>query len=88
MYLYNVCEEEAKNNSFKLPCLKRKLERVSMYTKDKDRKIHNPENMLSSPGKKKPRLTVVVRFKFDFSVIRQTIEKFYLELKQVCIFNY
>ena len=58
------------------------------HIEDKDRKTHNPENMLSSPGKKKPRLTVVDRFKFDFSVIRQTIEKFYLELKQVCIFNY
>lgn len=29
--VYNVCDEESKNNSFNLP-LKRKLERVSMYT--------------------------------------------------------
>lgn len=62
--VYNVCDEESINNNFKLP-LKRKLERVAMYTgvsvtvvkkihkEDVERKENIPEKLLSSPGKKK-----------------------------------
>lgn len=93
--VYNVCDEESINNNFKLP-LKRKLERVAMYTgvsvtvvkkihkEDVERKENIPEKLLSSPGKKRSRPSAVQNIDdFDFSIIRRIIEKFYLELKVV-----
>lgn len=93
--VYNVCTEEARANNFNLP-LKRKLERVAMYTgvsvsavrrihrEDEERNRSNPDQLLSSPGKKRSRLSAVDEIEdFDFSIIRRLIEKFYLELKIV-----
>ena len=93
--VYNVCGEESKQNCFKLP-LKRKLERVAMYTgvsisavrkihnEDEERKENNPDQLLSSPGKKRTRLSAVENMdNFDFGIVRRTIENFYLELKSV-----
>nr|CAH7723878.1 unnamed protein product [Callosobruchus chinensis] len=65
--LYRVCDQEATDNSLKLP-LKRKLDRVSLYTgvgistvkrihkEDQERLENNPNAMLSSPGKKRARI--------------------------------
>lgn len=93
--VYTVCDEEARNNAFKLP-LSRKLDRVALYTgasvssikkihkEDEERRRNNPEQLLSSPGKKRPRLRIVDKVDdADFSIIRRTIEKFYLELRVV-----
>lgn len=93
--VYNVCAEEARTNTFNLP-LKRKMERVSMYTgvslrtvrtihkEDEERNRNNPDQLLSSPGKKRSRRSAVDTIDdFDFNIIRRLIEKFYLELKIV-----
>lgn len=93
--VYRACGEESQNNAFKLP-LKRKLERVAMYTgvsvgavkkihkEDVERKENNPDHLLSSPGKKRARLSAVEKIEnFDFGIVRRTVEKFYLELKVV-----
>lgn len=93
--VYSVCEEEANNDAVKIP-LKRKLDRVALYTgasKSSIRRIHDEDeernrlhrdNLLSSPGKKRPRPTVVQKVDdFDFGIIRRTIEKFYLVFKVV-----
>lgn len=46
--------------------------------------MSNPEQLLSSPGKKRSRISKVEQYDdFDFSIVRRIIEKFYLELKQV-----
>lgn len=70
------------------------MERVCMYTgvsqdtvrkirrEDEERQRERPGEMLSSPSKKKPRLSLEKNFE-DFEIIRQTINKFYLELKIV-----
>lgn len=91
--VYRVCDEEATNNAFKLP-LKGKTDRVSLYTgvsqktvrkihrEDEERQRERPAEMLSSPPNKKTRLSLMKDFE-DFPVIRQTINKFYLELKVV-----
>lgn len=95
--VYRVCDEEVINNAFKLP-LKRKIDRVSLYTgvsqktvrkihrEDEERQRERPAEMLSSPPKKKTRLSLMKDFE-DFPVIRQTIKKFYLELKVVPTFK-
>lgn len=93
--VYRVCDEEARNNAFKLP-LKRKIDRVSLYTgvsQDSVRKIHredeerrkeHPDQMLSSPGKNRPRPSIKDKFDdADFGIIRRTIQNFYLEQKIV-----
>lgn len=93
--VYRVCDEEARNNAFKLP-LKRKLDRVALYTgasvatiktihnEDEERRRSNPDELLVSPGKKRSRFSISEKVDdADFSVIRRTIEKFYLELKVV-----
>lgn len=93
--VYNVCDEEARNNAFKLP-LKRKMDRVSLYTgvsqslvrkihkEDEKRRIEQPGQMLSSPGRKRSRLSIKDKFDFgDFAIIRRTIQDFYLEQKIV-----
>lgn len=54
----------------------------------KKEKKNNPEKLLSSPGKRRPRPNIIQKIDdFDFGIIRRTINKFYIELKQVCIFN-
>lgn len=94
--VYRVCDEEAGNNAFKLP-LKRKIERVALYTgasissirkihkEDEDRRANNSAQLLKSPGKKRLRLSFKEKFDFfsDFSVIRNIIQRFYVEWKVV-----
>ena len=93
--VYRVCEEESQNNALKFP-LKRKLERVASYTgvskssvkririEDVERTENNPNELLSSPSKKKPRCSAVENIEnFEFGIVRRMIEMFYLELKVV-----
>nr|CAH7753359.1 unnamed protein product [Callosobruchus chinensis] len=51
---------------------------------DAGRKRTNPQQQLSSPGKKRPRSLVLEKVeKADFYLIRKIIEKFYCEYKVV-----
>jgi len=51
---------------------------------DEIRRKENPEKLLSSPGKSRPRPSIKDKIdEADFSIIRRTIQKFYLELKVV-----
>lgn len=89
-----VCDEEATESSLKLP-LKRKLERIFLYTgvsvsaikkftqKIKKRLKTNPDKMISSSGKKRPRETAVEKLDDFFEVVRNLINRFYLEFKLV-----
>jgi len=90
-----ICDEESANNAFKLP-LKNKTERAAMYCgvgrstiakirkEDQDRQKFNPTEPLSTPGKKRKRLSVQEKIdNADFGVIRRIIEKFYTEYKVI-----
>lgn len=51
---------------------------------DEERRRENPEKLLSSPGKSRPRPSIGDKInEGDFSIIRRTIQKFYLEIKVV-----
>ena len=75
--------------------LKRKLERIFLYTgvsvsaikkihtEDKKRLKTNPDKMISSSGKKRPRETAVEKLDDFFEVVRNLINRFYLEFKLV-----
>lgn len=90
-----ICDEEAANKAFKLP-ITSKTERAALYTgvgrstivrirkENEERMRNDPQKPLSSPGKKRPRPSIIDKVdNFDFSIIRRTIEEFYLELKVV-----
>nr|CAH7715033.1 unnamed protein product [Callosobruchus chinensis] len=54
-----------------------------IHKKDEERLENNPNAMLSSPGKKRARHSLIERDDFDFQVIRHLISRFYLEFKVV-----
>lgn len=94
-HIIDICEQEAANECLKLP-LKAKTKRAALYAGVGESSIkrikgelfeknrHSPDRPLKSPGKKRPRASVVSKVDdFDFQVIRNTIEEFYLTLKRV-----
>lgn len=92
--IYRVCKEEARSNQMTLP-LKRSFDRAALYAgvssstvkrirkEDERREQENPNQMLSSSGKK-PRPKIEEKIdQGDFSIIRRLIQKFYLQYKIV-----
>ena len=86
-----ICDEECTNNAFKLP-LHNKTGRAAMYCgvsertittirkEDQHRQKNNPTEPLSTPGKKRKRMSVVQKIDdADFGIIRRLIEKSYME---------